>query len=62
MLKKDNRFHYIDSSSPNSSPPNHGTIKPRSTTVPTDSLLFGAGWRSPKEFLKQAGLSISTNG
>ncbi len=69
MLKKDNRFDVSDSSSPNPSPPNQGMSGLLSNTASSDSALndflstpFAAGWRSPEEVLKQAGLNISPNG
>ena len=69
MLKKDNRFDNIDSSSSNSPPPNQGTPEPQSNAASSESALndflshpFAAGWRSPEEVLKQAGLNISPNG
>ncbi|XP_064396267.1 uncharacterized protein LOC135343202 [Halichondria panicea] len=68
MLKKDNRFDNIDSSSWNSPPPNQGTPEPQSNAASSESALndflshpFAAGWRSPEEVLKQAGLNISPN-
>ncbi len=69
MLKKDNRFDNIDSSSSNSPPPNQGTPEPQSNAASSESALndfrshpFAADWRSPEEVLKQAGLNISPNG
>ncbi len=69
MLKKDNRFDNIDSSSWNSPPPNQGTPEPQSNAASSESALndflshpFAAGWQPPEEVLKQAGLNISPNG
>ncbi len=69
MLKKDNRFDNTDSLSLNSPPPNQGTFEPQSNTASSESALndflshpFAAGWQSPEEVLKQAGLNISPNG